>query len=184
MLDLETNLDDLIKRLPSEKTARVVMWRALNRGATAGSTHAAREVARAYTVKMRKARHSSGIKKANVNTPEATLTFKGRPLNIIHFKVAPGRPQPARRPQLRATIKKSEGAIDLDNAFLANLSGGLRGARRKGPARLPIEGVFGPAVPSMVSTEGVRESILDRMREVVANRLEHEITRELGKVIK
>lgn len=184
MIDLETNFDDLINRLPTEKTARLVMFRALNRGATAGQTFAAREIARNYAIKVSRAKHSSGIKKASVNTPEATIVFRGRPLNITNFKVAPGRPQPARRPTLRVTIRKSKGPIEIKDTFLAPLRSGVRGARRKGPERLPIEQVFGPSVPSMISAEGIRENVIERMREVVLNRLDHEVSRELGKLSK
>lgn len=184
MIDIDVNLDDLIKRLPSEKTARTVVWRALNRGVTAGQTHAARELARNYAIKVSRAKHSSGIKKASVNTPEATIVFRGKPLNISHFRVLPGKPQPARRPVLRAVIRKSKGPVEIEGAFLANLRSGVRGARRKGKPRLPIEGVFGPSVPSMISAEGIRENVLERMREVVIKRLDHEVTRELEKLSK
>lgn len=184
MLEITANLDELMKRLPNEKLVKIVMWRALNRGVTAGKTAASREVAKNYTVKVARAKHSSGIQKASASKPEASLVFRGNPLNITHFKVRPSRPEPAKRPPLRVTIKKSEGPIEIEGAFLAPLRGGIKGARRKGKPRLPIEGVFGPSVPTLVSAEGTRETVIERMREVVTSRLEHEITRELGKVIK
>ncbi|HLU48562.1 MAG TPA: phage tail protein [Planctomycetota bacterium] len=182
MIEIEANLDELKRRLPSEKTAKIVMWRALNRGATAGKTHAARELARNYAVRVSRAKHSSSVKKASQEDLEASVVFRGRPLNITAFKVSPSSPQPSRRPVLRAVIRKSEGPIKIPGAFLAPLRAGVRGMRRKGKPRLPIEGVFGPAVPSMVSAEGLRESVLERMREVVLSRLDHEVNRELGRL--
>lgn len=181
-IDLEVGMDELIQRLPSEKLANIVMVRALNRGITAGRSQAVREVSQRYTVKMKKTRTSATVTRANRNKTAAEVLFRGGALNLAHFKLNPSRPQPARRPVLRATIRKEQGPVKIKGAFLAPLRKGLLVASRKGTPRLPIEERFGPSVPSMMRSEGIRESVMEYMADTIMRRLDHEVNREMEKL--
>lgn len=179
---ISANLDDIVKRLPTEKLAKRVMSRAINRGLTAGRVQAAREVAKDYTVRQRQVNEKTRIRKAAPSNLEATLTFSGPALNVADFKVSPSKPQPAKRPILRVTVSKSSGPRQFKGAFLIPVRAGkYRAFRRKGKERLPIQNVWGPSIPSLIGAERVRNAVQDRMQEVIFTRLDHEINRELSK---
>ena len=197
---ISANLDEIVKRLPTEKLAKRVMSRAINRGLTAGRVQAAREVAKDYTVRQRQVNEKTRIRKAAPSNLEATLTFSGPALNVADFKVSPSKPQPAKRrvlrvsvskqrgpkpakrPILRVTVSKSSGPRQFKGAFLIPVRAGkYRAFRRKGKERLPIQNVWGPSIPSLIGAERVRNAVQDRMQEVIFTRLDHEINRELSK---
>lgn len=180
---ITANLDDVVKRLPTEKLAKTVMSRAINRGLNAGRTQAAREVAKDYAVRQRQVNEKTRIKKTTPSNLKATLKFSGPALNVADFKVSPSKPQPAKRPTLRVTVSKRSGPRQFKGAFLVPVRAGkYRAFRRKGKERLPIENVWGPSIPSLIGgSDRVRTSVQDRIQEVVATRLDHEINRELSK---
>lgn len=182
LMTLNADLDAIKKRLPSDKLARTVMARAINRAIVAGRTTAAREGAKRYALRQRQINELARTGKATAANPEAVLEFKGGALNITDYKVSPGKPQPAKRPVLRVTIGKGSGAKRAPGAFLiATRSGTVQGFKRMTGDRYPIRPVFAPSVPQVLSSEGLRESVQERMQEVIYTRLDHEIQRELDK---
>lgn len=179
---ISANLDEIVKRLPTEKLAKRVMSRAINRGLTAGRVQAAREVVKDYNVKQRQVNEKTRIRKAAPSNLEATLTFSGPALNVADFKVSPSKPQPAKRPVLRVSVSKQRGPKPYKGAFLIPVRAGkYRAFRRKGKERLPIQDVWGPSIPSLIGAERVRNAVQDRIHEVIITRLDHEINRELSK---
>lgn len=183
MINVRANLDDVIARLPTEKQARTALARAINRALEAGRTTAAREVAKRYTVRQGQVRDKARVNKVHAdNLDNASLTIRGPALNVADFRVAPSKPQPAKRPVLRVTIGKKQGGRLYPGAFLIPIRPGTNKAfRRVGPDRLPITPVYGPSIPNLVGSEGVSKAVQDRMQEVVVTRLEHEVDRELSK---
>lgn len=176
------DFDELRRLLPSEKLARIVMWRALNRGVTAGRTAASREAAKKYVVRQRQVNEKARIVKPSQSTLEGAVEFKGGALNIADFRVTPSKPQPAKRPVLRVTVSRDHGQRPYKGAFLIPLrSGSTKAFRRDGKDRLPIKPVYGPSIPTLVGGERVRTVVQDRMTEVVLKRLDHEVNRELSK---
>lgn len=179
---ISANLDEIAKRLPTEKLAKRVMSRAINRGLTAGRVQAAREVVKDYNVRQRQVNEKARIRKTSANRLEASLSFSGPALNIADFKVSPPRPQPAKRPVLRVSTSKQRGPKPYKGAFLIPVRAGkYRAFRRKGKERLPIQNVWGPSIPSLVGAERVRNAVQDRIQEVIITRLDHEVNRELSK---
>lgn len=182
MITISANLDEVAKRLPSEKAARKAMARAINRAIDAGRTVAARETAKAYAVTQKQVRDKSDMQRVNASNLDATLTFKGPALNIADFRVTPAQPQPAKRPVLRVTVNRSRPRQPYKGAFLIPVRAGTNKAfRRVGKDRLPIQPVWGPSIPQLVSSEPIRTAVQERMQEVVTTRLEHEIGRELDR---
>lgn len=176
------DLDELKRLLPSEKLAKIVMWRALNRGVIAGKTAASREAAKNYAVRQRQVSEKAKIIKPTQGNLEGVISFSGPALNIVDFRVSPKQPQPAKRPVLRVTISKNGGQKPYKGAFLIPIrSGTVKAFRRDGKDRLPISPVYGPSIATLVGGERVRDAVQDRMIEVVVTRLDHEINRELGK---
>lgn len=179
---ISTDLKDVASRLPSEKLARRVMARAINRGLTAGRVQAAREAVKNYAIKQKQVNEKARVRRTKPSELEAELTFSGPALNIADFDVKPKKPQPAKRPILRATIGKSSGQRPYKGAFLIPVrSGTVKAFRREGKDRLPIKPVYGPSIPTLVGGEKVREAVQERVAEVVLTRLSHEINRELEK---
>lgn len=182
MITISANLDEVITRLPSEKAARTAMARAINRSLDAARTTAARETVKRYAVKQRQVREKSRITKTNASSLSAALTFSGPALNIADFRINPRQPQPARRPVLRVTIGKSQGAKPYKGAFVIPVrSGTVKAFRRVGKDRFPITPVYGPSIPSLIGSPEVSAAVRDRAQEVVITRLDHEIARELGR---
>lgn len=176
------SFDELKRLLPSEKLARIVMWRALNRGVTAGKTAASREAAKSYAVRQRQVSEKARISKPTQSSLKGAVEFKGGALNIADFRVNPSKPQPAKRPILRVTVSKDHGQKPYKGAFLIPVRLGTNKAfRRDGKDRLPISPVYGPSIPTLVGGERVRTTVQERMTEVVLNRLDHEVNRELAK---
>lgn len=183
MLSVFADLDNVRKRLPTEKLAKTVLSRAINRAITAGRTQAGREVAKSYAMRQGRVSERARVtKKPSATDPAAVLQFAGPALNITDYRVSPGKPDPARRPVLRVMISKSGGMRPMRGPFLINLrSGSIKAFKREGRARYPIRPVFGPSIPQLVGSERVSEAVIDRMVEVMDKRLDHEINRELLK---
>lgn len=185
MITISADLDSIVKRLPTEKMARTVMARAINRALDAGRTTAARETVKLYAVRQAQVRDKSRIRKTSANSLDASLMFSGPALNIADFRVSPKTPQPAKRPTLRVTIGKDQGGRLYKGAFLIPVrSGTVKAFRRVGKDRLPIEPVWGPSIPNLIGSERVSAAVQERMQEVVITRLDHEIGRELDKGVR
>lgn len=182
VLTVSANLEDVAGRLPTEKQARTVVLRAIRRGVVAGQVQAAREVAKEYAIKQAQVRRSSRVKRPSLTKLEGLIEFRGPATNVADFRVAPARPQPARRPLLRVMVGRASGLRPYRGAFLVAVRAGrILAFRRKGKGRLPIAPVYGPSIPSLVGAERVRTAVERRVREVVVTRLDHEINRELLK---
>lgn len=182
MINISANLDDVARRLPSEKLARTAMARAINRALDAGKTAAARETAKVYIVRQAQVRDKARVKKVSANNLNTELSFSGPALNIADYRIAPKKPQPAKRPTIRVTVNRSSGAKPYKGAFVVPVrSGTVKVFRRTGKDRLPIVPVWGPSVPQLIGSERVSTAVQERMREVVVTRLEHEISRALAK---
>lgn len=180
MLNVFVDLDNIRKRLPTEKLAKTVLSRAIHRAITAGRTQAGREVAKRYAMRQGRVSERARVtKKPSATDPAAVLQFAGPSLNITDYRVSPGKPDPARRPVLRVMISKG-GMRPMRGPFLLNLRpGSVKAFKREGRARYPIRPVFGPSIPQLVGSEQVSEAVIDRMVEVMDKRLDHEVNRKL-----
>ena len=174
------------KLLPTEKAARLVAMRALNRAMTAAKAQGAKEISKDYAVKQRKVAAKVTTSKASASNLRSQVTWRGGALNLADFSVSPGKPQPARRPILRATVSRSAGALPYKGAFLIQTRAGVKAFRRTSEAkqwgeRYPVTGVWGPAMPQLLGARTVREAIETRAREMLEARIAHEVNRELLK---
>lgn len=170
-----------------EKNIRLAAARAINRAMTAGKAEAIRALPKEYAVKQKQVREKVTTSKASSNDLSAAVTFRGYALNLAEFSVRPGKPQPAKRPVLRAMVGRSGGFDKYHGAFLIRArSGDIRAYRRTSEARnmgsrYPITGVWGPSIPQLLGGDTIREAVEDRAREQLDKRLDHEIDRMLDK---
>jgi hypothetical protein len=180
---LGTDLEAIARRLPTEKQARLVASRAVNRAMVAGKTEAARRLSAEYTVLRRQVNEKVTTSKASSNRIEAAVTWRGGSLNLADFRVSPGKPQPSKRPILRATVARGAGAQEYKGAFLIHTRRGVQAFRRvaNNDGRYPVTGVWGPSIPQLLGGQNIRDAVEVRARAVLNDRIEHEINRELLK---
>ena len=141
------------------------------------------ELPKQYAIKQKQVRQKVTTSKASKQNLTARVTWRGYALNLTDFNVRPGRPQPARRPILRAMIDKKSGFDPYHGAFLINTSRGIKAFRRvtNNDGRYPITGVWGPSIPQLLAGDTVREAIESRAREQLDKRLDHEVNRMLDR---
>lgn len=181
----EPKIQRAMQLLGDEKKVRRAAARAINRSLNAGKTAAIRAVPKEYAVKQKQVRQRITTSRAKENNLQAGVTWRGQSLNIADFRVRPGRPQPARRPILRAQVSRRNGFDPYQGAFLISTTRGMKAYRRTRDARAdgtryPITGVWGPSIPQLVGAKSVREAVEERAREQLDKRLDHEIDRLLG----
>lgn len=176
---VEISADELIRveRILSgiENGVERAVSSAVNRSASFAKTMAARKVASEYTVKSTDVRNTIQIKKATFSNLEATIKATGHAMQLTKFKVNSG------KPVLKVSVKKGGGLKPLPGAFKAKMQSGHAGVfKRLGKKRTPIEGKYGPSIPTMLGTNTVTGYVEDLAMKKVAERLDHEIGRILG----
>lgn len=150
---------------------------ALNRAGQGIKTEAGRKIRETYTIKAKEA--SQTIKVTRLGDLGLRLTSKGRNIPLIRFKTTPSSP-PAKQPKvLKASVKKG-GKKPVRGAFVTRVGGHVGVLKRLGEKRLPIQELFGPAVPVMLGSDGVREHLEAEAHRRIEDRLEHELNRLLG----
>lgn len=178
-MDITSNIDEVLRRLPDEKKVKTASMRAINRAAQAGRTQATKEVRSEYIVKAKTVNSIAKVKKSNTSNLEANIKWSGEMLPIHEFKVTPKRQNNARknRPQLRVQVSKKSGAATYKGAYVGT-SGYVW--KRKTQKRLPVRGILGPAVAFLINAEPVKERITKRTQEILEKRIEHEVNRMLA----
>lgn len=157
----------------------LVLVRALNRAASNVGTNASKKAREQYNVKAKDVKETINIARASKSTLGAVIKSVGERLPLIKFKVSPSAPRPKNPPKvLRVSVKKG-GLKELVGGFVANVNGN-KVFKRTSSARLPIQQLFGPAVPQMLGTDNIREYIENEASRVFDDRLDHEIQRMLG----
>jgi len=138
---------------------------ALRRAIQHGRTLATRKIRDSYFVK-----YGAVLKAFKIFYPTysatslvATLLSQGQAIPMIKFSVKPNKPT-KRKPAkgVLVQVRKDSQASRIDGTFIAPLHGA--GARygvmkRTGPSSLPIEELYGPAVPSMFGSPHVIDDV-------------------------
>lgn len=155
-----------------------VLTRALNRAAQNAKTNAVRKVREQYQVKAKDIRDTIKITKANKSTLGAIVKSTGYRIPLNKFKVNPANPRPKNPPKVLKVAVKKDGLKELLGAFVADINGS-KVFRRTTSKRLPIELLYGPAVPQMLGNVSVKDFIENEAAKVFEQRLNHEINRAL-----
>jgi len=156
----------------------------LNRVGQGLKTEASKIVRKSYDVKHKDviSRGNIRITKADPARLQLILSSRGRNIPLIHFKTRPANPETRKPKVLKASVKKS-GGKPIPGAFVARMGNGAVGVfRRSGKSRLPIDQLYGPAVPVMLNEPGVADHLQDEARKRMEKRLDHEMNRVLGRL--
>ncbi|MDT2292339.1 phage tail protein [Paenibacillus larvae] len=82
------------------------------------------------------------------------------------------------------SVKKDGGKKAIPGAFIAQVGGHIGAFKRVGKKRLPIQELYGPAVPVMLGNDVVKKHIETEAQKRLSERLNHELNRRLGRIMK
>lgn len=157
---------------------------ALNRVGQGVKTEASRKVRETYDIRARDIEKYGNIRitQASYAKLELLLTSKGSSVPLIRFKTSPSK-QPSRAPKvLKASVKRN-GKKPIPGAFVRSMDSSHLGVfKRSGKRRLPIQELYGPAVPVMMSEPGIAEHLQEEANARMQKRLDHEVGRVLGRL--
>ncbi|MFX3635450.1 MAG: phage tail protein [Candidatus Pristimantibacillus sp.] len=180
-------MKNINKRMPSAINSSLI------RSAQAIRTAAARKVREIYFVKHGEVIKKIQVKKFGDGRMGMILESKDRAIRLINFKVNPKGKTTKLPKVLKAGVKRQGGAKKIPHAFIATVRGGHTGVfqrvahskHRKNDKGIwsegPIDQIRGPAIPVMLSQEGIVKHVQDVAVEVIIKRLDHEIRRQVLK---
>lgn len=200
-------IDHIQKMLSStpEQTLRIIS-NALNRGMMAGRTQAEKEIRQRYDIKTENLRADHTYKTIKVRKPvlttdgiRAELSFSGSKIPLYRFHPSPAVRQytngyvPLEIDDRWRSYRKTGTvyAADIkgymirrDRGFIATFKSGHTGIfRRNGETtktgKSKIVEYWGPSVKDMLDYPPARENVQERMQEITAKRLDHELLRVL-----
>ncbi|MER2126296.1 phage tail protein [Solibacillus sp.] len=158
------------------RQANIILWRALNRAATAAQTRASVTVRREYVIKAADVKKRIKIRKATAGNLSAQIRASGPVTPLMKFDVTPTFPDST---QVRARVKKG-GRKPIQSGFVVRTGNShVNVFTRSGRSRLPIKGRYGPSIAQMMGKDEIVEDIQTRAQDVLDKRLEHELDRLL-----
>lgn len=171
--EVEARLGDYKKKAPS------ALSRALNRAASNAKTNASKKAREQYTIKAKDINQTINITKASSGSLRAVVKSKGERIPLIKFKVSPANPRPKNPPKVLKVQVKKDGLKALVGAFVANVNGN-KVFKRTTSKRLPIQQLYGPAVPQMLGASTIEEYVESEATKMFNQRLDHEVERIMG----
>nr|DAH06995.1 MAG TPA: minor tail protein Z [Caudoviricetes sp.] len=165
----------LLSEVPNGYEAAIS--RSMNRAATAGRSAAVSTIRQEYTIKASTVRRNFTIHKATRSDLEALVTSKGPRIPLVNYKTRPKTDTTgnARKPVLVA-VKARGGLKPLGKSFV------YRGKilQRLDTSSLPVQEVYGPAIPVLSGNNEVVDNVEKTMQETFLKRLDHETGYLLG----
>jgi len=167
--------------------------KALNRVGQGVMTEASRKVRETYNIKAADVKDALRIVLSPSGAGEVEIKAKGRNLPLTHFKLTPKQPNPKRPKTVKVAVRRGD-TKKIGPAYLLLGSSRLRVMKRQKPTgqgkprvlnakghrpELPIEELFGPAVPVLLNEPQVIRHIEQQAEERMEKRLDHEINRIL-----
>ncbi|QCT03819.1 hypothetical protein E6C60_3108 [Paenibacillus algicola] len=182
-IDVKDNFQQVNRSLKQmDKAVRKAVLSSLNRATQRSKTEAGRKTRERYLVKQKEVVETIRIKKAFGNNLQATLTSRGHNIPLIKFGVTPKRKLKRAPKFLKAAVYRGGAKKPIPGAFITTAGSHTGVFERVGKKRLPIKELRGPAVPSMVGSEEVREHVQQVFGEEMEKRLPHELYRTLGRL--
>lgn len=165
----------LLSEVPNGYEAAVS--RSMNRAATAGRSAAVSTIRQEYTIKASTVRRNFTIHKATRSDLEALVTSNGPRIPLVNYKTRPKTDTTgnARKP-VRVAVKARGGLKPLGKSFV------YRGKilQRLDTSSLPVQEVYGPAIPVLSGNNEVVDNVEKTMQETFLKRLDHETGYLLG----
>lgn len=165
----------LLSEVPNGYEAAVS--RSMNRAATAGRSAAVSTIRQEYTIKASTVRRNFTIHKATRSDLEALVTSKGPRIPLVNYKTRPKTDTTgnARKP-VRVAVKARGGLKPLGKSFV--YQGKI--LQRLDTSSLPVQEVYGPAIPVLSGNNEVVDNVEKTMQETFLKRLDHETGYLLG----
>ena len=161
-----TSLIETLSRVRGEEAHRVI-GRASKRAAIAARTAATKRIRAIYTIKARDLKARAKIMQKHSYT---VLHIEGAMESVTKYKA-----KAKKGKGVFVAIKKGKGSTVPRSFEYAG-----RFMQREGQSRLPIRGLYGPAVPQLFGNPAVIQAMEERGLEVFEQRLLHEFGRLLG----
>jgi len=172
---------DALRRVGAlDEDSRKSFFSALSRTTQRLKTESGRKAREMYVVKSKAVTDQVVLRRGSASNLSSELRWKGRNIPLMQFRTNPKSPS-ARPRALKAAVKRAGGNKKVDGAFIARMRSGHVGVfRRSSRKRLPIEELYGPAVPVMLNNPEVVEQLERVAVEEMEKRFEHEMNRRLG----
>ncbi|WP_068775771.1 phage tail protein [Paenibacillus sp. FJAT-26967] len=179
MIEIDGDMQAAQKAIEDiQRLAPKAVRAALTRAGQGVKTEAGRKIRETYTIKAKDVTQT--IKVTRLGDMGLRLSSKGSNIPLIRFKTTPNSPQSEQPKVLKAAVKKGK-KKPVSGAFVAQLGGHVGVVTRVGKQRLPIKELYGPAVPVMLGSDGVREHLEDEAIRRISERMNHELNRVLGR---
>ena len=180
MIDINTvQIKKVEERLGRYKAkAPIVLYRALNRAVQNAKTNARKNPRETYNIKAKDIKETLTAKKASRSKLGAALVSQGTKVPLDKFRISPKQLRPKKPPRALKVAVKKGGLKQLLGAFVADIRGN-KVFSRVSKRRLPINRLFGPAIPQMIDNKAVRPFIEKEAINTFQRRLDHEIKRVL-----
>ena len=152
------------------------MGSAAARALAAGKTAAKAAVAQEYAISQGEfLKHTTNTNhhygRASSGDMVWQIGYAGYVIPLLKFKTRPGS-----NGRLQTQVKRANAPEVLRHAFKAKIFGHDGVFERQGDSRFPVQELYGPAGPQMMSAnENVLNKVDARVAEVFERRLEHEI---------
>lgn len=149
--------------------------RAINRALTQTRTAGVRRVREEYHGKASDIRSTMKIIRSRPGDLHGAVESVGSPIRLTNFKVSPTRPLKRKRPVKAAVLKRGGGGT-IKGAFIARMQNGFVGVfNRRTKKSYPIQLRYGPSAAQMLSRDSINVDVTDKMLEVFARRMDHEV---------
>lgn len=173
---------EALRRIGSLDTdVRKSFYSALNRTSQRLKTESGRKAKETYIVKSKAVTEQVVLRRGSLSNLSSELRWKGGNIPLMQFRTNPKSPSAKRPRVLKAAVKRAGGNKKVGGAFVTRMSSGHVGVfRRSARRRLPVEELYGPAVPVMLNNPEVTEHLERVAVEEMDKRIEHELNRRLG----
>lgn len=167
--------------------APTVLKQALNATAKDARSMLAEQAKEIYVIQKSRFNKAMEFEPAKSSNLSATITAKGKPLELIDFKTNPKVPSTgANRPEVtKGKVLTASGLKRLEvgniKAFVAKFSSGhVSIVQRRTAARLPIKKLLSPSIPKMIGNE---KEVYGKVQPEIAQLLDENIRKYIAKTI-
>ena len=168
------------------RMVRTAAFRAINRTSKMARTEGSKRIRERYAIKKSDVDPAIRIYAGTTRSLNARMVITGRPIPLGKFRVSilKRRKGSPGGPPVKARVLKGGKGVRLDYGFYAVMKSGHKGVfQRKGMPgrtmykRLPIKELYGPSVPSMVSSEKVLKAIRKKVQDNFDRLFTHNLNR-------
>jgi hypothetical protein len=188
------NPRDIIKRFTNdlkEKTLKQAAARALNKTATSVRAEAAKQIKqqlpglKSSDIKADAFEIVKANSKDDLRTMRSILVVKGKPIPLVKFAARTRGVRTDRGKRVGVTVNVKGTRKMVQHAFLATINGYTGIFQRKGKDRGPAKQLFSTSVTDIFKSReflrGLKAFALERLRTVLQQELNFELTKQQGK---